>query len=359
MKNLLIGLSTQNRSGKYLYYGAYNTDNIQGLLSGEIGLFWASKSAGPDAHTGVYAGGGGNDDTASSSGTDMTIGSTSNMVDNIDTFYFAQGTGNGSKAILSDLISPRNMKFKVLEYVAPQQLIQTVTLANATLVAGKYISFSAYAANAQVGAVGTAKEMLVEYLIQTNDTSTTIAAALELIIANHAFSNVNIPQDTNSNNNNRTTALPFLAATTDTHVSDIVLTFTWNPGQLGSIVSNGWSTVTTTIATTQAFITGQGVGADVAAFELETAVEKGYNPSPNAGYFWNEPFYASSSKNYHMIVITHQTTLDTDSIGSTGTPTLQYQYIAVDTTDTNDNLLNNIVSVLTDMVSKKALNPAA
>jgi len=356
-KNILFGLSTQNRTGKYLYYGAYDTDDIQSLVAGEIGLFWATKSAGPDADTGVFVGGGSNDDLTSLGGSNIDIADTPTMVTDIDKFFFAQGTGSGSKAVLGNFIDPRGMSFKVLEYVAPVKKVQTVTIAAATLVAGKTISFSAYAKNAPVGAVGTAKEMNIEYLIPNGATATTIGAAVKALVDAHIFSTQ--AQNLNTNNNNISTGLPFIYSCSEAHASDVVLTITWGLHQDGDIKNNSWATATSVIATTTAFVTGSGVGLRLAALELECAVEKGYNPSPNANYFWTEPFYADKTKNYHLITITHNIILDDDTLNINSAPTKQIQYIAIDTADTNDNLLEDIVSILTDMIAKRAIAPAA
>jgi hypothetical protein len=245
------------------------------------------------------------------------------------------------------------MSFKVLEYVAPVKKVQTVTIVAASLVAGKVISFSAYAKNAPVGAVGTAKEMNIEYTIPTGGTATTIGAALKALVDAHVFSTK--AQDFN----NRMTGLPFLYSCSETHSSDVVLTITWNVLQDGDIKNNSWATATSTIATSTAFVTGNGYGAEIVELEKECAVEKGYNPYPNASNFYSGTFFASASKNYHLITITHNTrTIDTLGLNPTN-GVIQTQYIAIDTDSAGMELLEEIVSVLTDMVEKRALAPAA
>lgn len=352
MRNILFGLSTQNRTGKYLYYGAYDTDDIQSLVAGEIGIFFASKSAGPDQDTGVYTGGGSNDDATSLSGSNVDSGDTPTVVVDVDTFFFAQGTGAGSKAILGNLISTKDMSFKVEEYVAPVKKIQTVTIAAASLTAGKVISFSAYAAEAPEGAVGTAKSMDIEYTIPTGGTATTIGAALKALVDAHSFSTTARPLK------NIETGLPYLYSCSEAHASDVVLTITWNVGFNGDIKNNSWATATSTIATSTALTTGHGSGRFIAELEKEIAVEKGYNRSVAASDLWTESWYASTSKNYHIITIKHKNDIN-DVLGTAHNPTWQTQYIVIDTADTDMNLLEEIVSILTDMVAKRAINPAA
>ncbi len=352
-KNILFGLSTQNRAGKYLYYGAYDTDDIQSLVLGEIGIFWASKSNGPDADTGVYVAGGSNDDLTSASGSNMDIGDTPTVVPSVSKFYFAQGTGSGTPALLGNLIDPKSLSFKVLEYVAPVKKVQTVTIANASLVAGKVISFSAYAKQAPVGAVGTAKEMNIEYLIPTGATPTSIGAALKALVDAHSFSVSPVAIG------NRLSGLPYLYSCSEAHSSDVVLTITWSVLQDGDIKNNSWATATSIIATGTAFKTGNGVGAELVELEKECAVFKGYNPSPVAGLFWNGAFYADATKSYHLITITSNIAVG-DELGSNPSRGVtQTQYIAIDTSDSGGVLLEEIVSILSDIVEKRAVNPAA
>jgi hypothetical protein len=351
-KNLLVGLSTVERSGKYLYNGAYDTDNIQTLVAGEIGIFFAAKSAGPDADTGVYTGGSTNDDAISLSGSNIDIDDTPNIVTEIDTFFFAQGTANGSKAILGNVISPKGMSFKVQEYVAPVKKVQTVTIAAASIVAGKLISFSAYAAEAPVGAVGTLKSMDIEYLIPTGGTATTVGAALKVLVDAHPFSTKNVSL------RNIQTGLPYLYSCSEAHSSDVVLTITWEPDQNGDIKNNSYATATSTIATSYAMVSGKGEGRFLLELEKECAAEKGYNRAPAASDMWSEPFYISATGTYGVITITHKTEIH-DTLGTASTPTTQTQYIAIDTGDAGNNLLENIVSVLTDIVDKKTLAPTA
>lgn len=352
MRNILFGDSSQNRTGKYLYYGAYDTDDIQSLVAGEIGIFFANKTAGPDQDTGVYVGGGSNDDATSLSGSNVDAGDTPTVVVDVDTFFFAQGTGAGSKAVLGNLISTKDMSFKVLEYVAPVKKVQTVTIASASLTAGKIISFSAYAAEAPVGAVGNAKSMDIEYVIPTGGTATTIGAALKALVDAHPFSTKAQALK------NIETGLPYLYSCTEAHSSDVVLTITWNVGYNGDIKNNSWSTATSTIATSTPLTTGHGSGRFMAELEKEIAAEKGYNRALMASDMWSESWYASVSKNYHLIVITHKNNIN-DPLGTAINPTWQTQYIAIDTTDSNINLLEEIVSILSDMVAKRAVNPAA
>lgn len=352
-KNILIGLSSANRASKYLYYGAYDTDDIQSLVSGELGIFWASKTTGPDADTGVYTGGGSNDDLTAGSGSNIDIADTPTMVTAVDKFYFAQGTGAGSAALLGNVIDPRNMSFKVLEYVATVKKVQTVTIAAATLVAGKVVSFSAYSKDAPVGAVGTAKEMNIEYTIPTGATATTIGAALKALVDAHVFSTQSFSF------RNRTNVSPFIYSCAEAHSSDVVLTITWNTQCDGDIKNNSWATATSTIATTTPFTNGNGIGADIVELEKECAVERGYNPAVAASNLWNGTWYASASRNYHLVTITHYTTSNTTLGANPSVGVLQTQYIAIDTGNVGDELLEEVVSVLTDMVDKKALSPAA
>jgi hypothetical protein len=117
MRNILIGNSSTNRSGKYLYYGAYDTDNINSLGAGELGLFWVRKSAGPDADTGVYTAGGSNDDAGSLAGANIDIADALTAVSERDAFMIVQGTS--AQPRLGQVICVKNMSFKVQEYVAP------------------------------------------------------------------------------------------------------------------------------------------------------------------------------------------------------------------------------------------------
>lgn len=356
MKNILVGLSTQNRAGKYLYYGAYNTDAIQTLVAGELGIFWSSKSTGPDESGGVYTPGGGNDDKTSNAGinVDNVTGAVTTFIPDLDRFFFAQGTGNGKKAVLGSTINAKDITFKVLEYVAPTKKIQTVTIAAASLVAGNTISFSAYSKNAPIGATGTSKEMNIEYLIKTVDTATTIAANVLTLIKAHPF--FTISSDVSQYNLLQYNT-PIYAATA-TSASTVIFTITWNVLQDGDIKNNSWATAPATIATTTTMVTGNGMGDVMAILEKECAVEKGYNPAPEASLFWSEPFYINTANNYHLISISWRDSHN-DQLGINPLGLLQTQYIAIDTADGSANLLSNIVSILTDMTSKRAINSAA
>ena len=348
-RNILFGLSSANRASKYLYYGAYDTDNIQTLLSGEIGVFWASKTNGPDADTGVFTGGGGNDDIGSAGGNNVDVDGTGVLVTNIDKFFFAQGTGNGNKAILGQVIDAKNMSFQVLEYVAPIKKVHTVTIAAASLVAGKVIDFSAYAKSTLPGMVGSSKEMNINYTIVTGDTATTIGAALKALVDAHPFSTQV------ASIGNRMTGLSILYSCSEAHSSDVVLTITWGVMQDGDIKNNSWATATSTIVATVAFKTGNGYGPELVELEKDIAVQKGYNPAPMASTFWTESFYASSAYNYHVIAITHYNETS-DKLGANPPIGIkETQYIAIDTTNSGMELLEDIVSLLTDMVEKRTI----
>jgi hypothetical protein len=349
MRNILFGLSTQARDGKYLYYGAYDTDDIQSLVQGELAMFFASKSAGPDADTGAYTGGGSNDDLTGLSGSNIDVADAPNVVTGLDRFYFAQGTGAGNAALLGNIIDPLTMKFKVLEYVAPVQKVQTVTIAAASIVAGKVISFSAYSKGAPIGAVGMSKIMDIEYLIPTGGTATTVGAALKVLVDAHPFSTGKYPVG------NRSSVNAYIASCAEAHSSDVVLTITWGVLQDGDIKNNSWATATSTIATTAAFVTGNGYGAEIVAFEKECAIQLGHNFSTEGAAMTTFTAQASTAKNYHLIVIDSKF-VDQDPLGlNPSTSSLQTQYIAIDTTDTNNTLLEEIVSLLTDMVEKRAI----
>ena len=338
-KNLLVGLSTQNRSGKYLYYGGYDTDDIQSLVAGEIGIFWASKSAGPDADTGAFTGGGSNDDLTSGAGSNVDIADTPNVVTGIDKFFFSMGTSTKPRNGL--VIDPKNMSFKVLEYVAPVKKVQTVTIAAASLVAGKVIGFSAYSKDAPIGATGGLKEMDVEYTIPTGGTATTIGAALKALIDAHAF------------------GIKYFYSTSEAHSSDVVLTITWKAGYDGTILNNSWATATSTVATTTAFKVGNGTGASIVALEKECNVLGGYNPADDLPGVWTETANAASTSTYHLVTITSKDNTS-DSLGlNPPVGVLKTQYIAIDTSDSGMVLLEEMVGLLTDMVEKRAVSGAA
>jgi hypothetical protein len=337
-KNLLVGLSTQNRSGKYLYYGAYDTDNLHSLVAGELGVFWASKSNGPDADTGAYTGGGSNDDLTSSTGNVLDIGDTPTLVAGIDKFFFAVGAGT-NKVRLGSVINANNMTFKVAEYVAPVKKVQTITIAAASLVATKVISFSLYSKDAPVGAVGTLKEMNIDYTIPTGGTATTIGAAIKALMDAHGFT------------------AKYLYSVSEAHSSDVVITVTWAVGKNGTIVNNSVATATSVIATSTALTTGNGTSAQFVTLEKECKVLGGYNENEVRG--WTEADQIVDSTNYHQITIQWNNNTS-DALGlNPPVGVKQTQYLLVDTSDTDMTLLEEIVGLLSDMVAKRALNGAA
>jgi hypothetical protein len=339
-KNLLIGNSSQNRAGKYLYYGAYDTDDIQSLVAGEIGIFWANKTAGPDADTGAYVGGGNNDDLTSLSGNNVDIADTPNVVTERDRFYFAQGR-TGGKTLLGMVINPQFMNFKVSEYVAPVKKIQTVTLTSGTFAAGKTISFSLYSKNAPAEAVGTVKSYDVEYTVPVGGTATSIGAAIKAMIETSTFYN------------------RYIYSVSETHSSDVVFTITWGEGKDGDIKNNTYATCASAIATSTAFKVGNGTGSAIVALEKECAIHAGYNPAVAASKNWSDNFSAVSTSNYHLITITWKNDTS-DKLGLNPiTGIEQVQYIAIDTTETGMVLLEEIVGLLTDMVEKRAVSGAA
>lgn len=335
-KNLLVALSTQNRSGKYLYYGAYDTDDIASLVAGELAIFWERKTNGPDQDTGAYTGGGSNDDLTSSAGNNVDFGDTPTMVPLVDRFYFAVGKGT-NKSLLGFGINPNTMKFKVSEYVAPVKKVQTVTIAAASLVAGKVINFSAYSKDAIKGAVGTLKEMNIDYTIPTGANATSIGAALKALIEAHGFYS------------------KWLYSVSEAHAGDVVLTITWGVGMSGTIVNNSVATASSVIATTQVVVNGNGTAAKLAVLEKECKTRGGYNW--NFSEQWTETDQIDAAKSYHLITITWNDDTS-DQLGLNNPVGVEKtQYIAIDTADTNMVLLEEVVGVLTDMVEKRAIAP--
>lgn len=340
MENILVGLSTQNRTGKYLYYGAFDTDDIGSLVAGELGMFWANKSAGADsvdkafvADGGNYVAGGNNDDATSLAGTNVDIADTLSAVTEIDKFYFVQGIGD-SKAKVGLILNTKELSFKVLEYVAPVKKVQTVTIPAASIVAGKIVRFDLYSKTNNPGYAGGLKNKNVEYIM--TGVGATDAAALAALINGTGF------------------ATKWLNTTTAAFSTDVVVTVTWNTSTDGTIVADTTSTATVTVATGTAFKEGHGTGAQLVSVEKEIKVREGYNPSNEASDLYSAGFDISAAKNYHQIIITSRHN-GQDPLGSRDAGVLVTQTICIDTADTNNVLLEEIVSILTDLVEKRAI----